>query len=36
MRSPMQAGLCYAVSQLLDAVDGVVARAVNQCSKFGA
>ncbi len=28
--------ICYASSQLLDAFDGMAARAFNQCSKFGA
>eukprot|EP00474_Spongospora_subterranea_P006207 CRZ06665.1 hypothetical protein [Spongospora subterranea] len=36
MSSPILATCFYAISQLLDAVDGTVARAYNQCSKFGA
>lgn len=34
--SPLPAAICYCISQGLDAVDGVVARYFNQCSKFGA
>ena len=33
---PFTAAVCYCVSQGLDAVDGMVARHFNQCSKFGA
>ena len=35
-RNPFAAAVCYCISQGLDAVDGQVARAFKQCSKFGA
>ncbi|XP_034448572.1 CDP-diacylglycerol--inositol 3-phosphatidyltransferase [Hippoglossus hippoglossus] len=34
--SPWPAIFCYLLSALLDAVDGHAARALNQCTKFGA
>jgi len=35
-RSPLAAAVFYSLGQVFDAVDGVVARRFNQCSKFGA
>lgn len=34
--SPVPAAICYALGQAFDAVDGIVARAMNQTSRFGA
>eukprot|EP01083_Nonionella_stella_P282203 960355_1 len=36
LTNPLVATICYSLSMGLDAIDGTVARAYNQCSSFGA